>query len=389
MKLDTDALGEFLRVADEGADEATEALSRLSGTEIGVETTELSMLTEADLRERFGVADNVGITIGLDGAFPGTTLLASDRAAAGWFVEGVRPEGEQLNAMDRSKVKEAASIAVEAFADSLSAWADDAVQLTPPTYYDRIDDATLLAGTPRSAALAFESELVDREAGVGFTLLTVPKRAVVDRLLTDRPHGEASLVSLDGLGDFDRLVRDGAADAAGLFTAITEIETSVASSRLRYTPVGAVPDHLGEGAVAGTVFGLNDGRDGYLAVLFDESSALAAADAMLPNRGADGLDDLSRSAIKEVGSVMTSGFLDGWGDLFDAPVDHTAPAFVDGPGPAVLEPVLRRVASRREHAFVVDTTLRAPDGGLTCTVLALPADHRLAELQSLRHPSQN
>jgi len=55
----------------------------------------------------------------------------------------------------------------------------------------------------------------------------------------------------------------------------------------------------------------------------------------------------------------------------------------DDGGRTVLDPVLGRVASQRDHAFVAEATLWAADGGLTCSVLALPADHRLAAMRSV------
>lgn len=389
MKLDTRTLGELVGVTDEGARAAAEALSRLSGTEITVDTTGVSVVTEADLRQQFGDTGHVGVTLGLTGTFPGETLLAFDRAGAEEFVEGPHPdEGAGLNAMDRSSVKEAATIAAGEFTDSLTTHFGEPVELTPPTYHDRIDDATLLAETPGSAALVFENELSDLETGNSFSLVTVPGHSAVDHLLTDQGD-DSDAISLDGLGDFDRLVRDGAAEAAGLFSAITDSEARVEASRLRFVPVSAVPAYLGAEPVAGTVSGLNEGRDGYLAVLFDESSALTVADTMLPVGGNGRFDEMTRSAIKEISTVMTSSFLDGWADVLDEPVEHTSPAFVNGAGTTVLDPLLRRIATQREHTFVLETTIRTTDGALSGTMLALLADHRLAELRPLRHPGRN
>lgn len=388
MKLDTQTLGEFVEVSDEGAREAATALSRLSGTDIAVDTTGVSVVTGADLGARFGDAGSVGVTVGLNGAFPGDLLLAFDRGGAEAFVEGHQPEeGTALNAMDRSSIKEAATIAAGEFADSLSAHFGEAVELTPPTYYDRVEDATLLSGTPGSAALLLESQLSCPETGNSFSIVTVPGHAAVDQLTTDQ--AEDAAVSLDGLDEFDTLVRDGAAEAAGLFSAVTGLEATAETTRLRFVSLDAVPASLDDAAVAGTVFGLNDARDGYLAVLFDHRSALSVADAMLPVGGNERFDEMTRSAIEEIGSVMTSGFLDGWADAFDEPLEHTSPAFVEGPGETVLDPLLGRIGTEREHAFVVDTCIRTADGTLDCSILALPADHRLAELQSVRRPGTN
>jgi chemotaxis protein CheY-P-specific phosphatase CheC len=389
MTLDTRTLGEVVGVIDEGARAAAGVLSRRSGTEIAVDTTGVSVVTGTDLCQQFGGTGHVGVTLGLTGAFPAETLLALERAGAEEFVDAQRHDDRTgLNAMDRSSVTEAATVAVDEFTDSLQTHFGESVEPTPPTYHDRIDDATLLAETSGVATLVFESELSDRHTATRFSLVTVPGRRAVDRLLTDEATAGVA-VSLDGLGKFHRRVRDGATEAAGLFSAITDIETRVGTSRLRYVPVSAVSSALDTGPVAGTVFGLNDGRDGYLAVLFAESSALSVADAMLPVGATGRFDEMTRSAIEELGGVMTGSFLGAWAHVFDDPVEHTSPAFVNGGAATVLDPLLRRIATKREHAFVVDTTIRTADGAPSCTMLALPADHRLTELRSLRQSGCN
>ncbi|MEF8801419.1 MAG: hypothetical protein V5A38_03550 [Halolamina sp.] len=389
MRLDTRRLGELVGVTDEGARAAADALSRRSGTEIAVDTTGLSVVTEADLCQQFGDTGHVGVTLGLIGAFPGETLLAFDGAGAEAFVDGPRSTtGAGLNAMDRSSVKEAVTIAAGEFTDSLRAHFDEPVELTPATYHERIEDGMLFAETPGSGALLFESELSDRNTGRSFSLVTVLGPSAVDLLPTDQTDAGVA-VSLDGLAELDRRLRAGAAEATGLFWAITDLEARVELSRLRFVPVSAVPFYLDADPVAGTVFGLNDGRDGYLAVLFGESSALSVADAMLPV-GANGrFDEMTRSAIEEIGGVMTNSFLDGWTGVFEDSVEHTSPAFVNGAGATVLDPLLSRIAAQREYAFVLDTTIRTADGALSCSMLALPADHLLAELRSLGRPDCN
>lgn len=379
MKVDIDALGLFNRLAGEGARSAANALGRLSGVDIYVDVTGVSLLTESDLREAFVGGDHVGVSIGLAGGLDGETVLAFDRESIDRLLSVVLPSRESgsFDAMDRSGVKEVGNIAVGGFVDG---WADHlgtAIDLTPPKYLPSIDESLPSAGEARSAVFLFESTLRTHGADMEFSILMLPEYAGFSKLLAGQPEGNAGVVSLERLSAFDRLARQGAAGAAEHLTAMTGMRTELEVSKLRFVPVESVPACAGDDVVAGTVFGLNEGRDGYLAVLFDEGSALAVADAMLPGSGASEFDSMTESALKEVGNVMTSGFIDGWANVLGTSITHTPPEFVRDMGTAVLDPVVNRIAVEQDHAFVVDTAMRTDGREFGCDVFALPDGRRL------------
>jgi len=371
--VDTDAVGECLRLAEEGAESAAGVLSGLASIDIAPETTSVSVLTERDIRRKFGGC--VGVTVELDGGFPGETLFVFDGGDADCLLEGTGSETEALlDAADRSSLRESAHLVVREYIDGLAARLGGPVELSPPTYYDHLDDATLLADSPGSGALAFESRLSGD--GVPFSLLTVPRGYAIEYLLTDRPVGE-EVVPLDMLEAFDGVAREGAAEAASLLAEIAEIETTVETSQLRFLGVDSVAERLGTERVIGSVFGLNGGQDGYLAVLLDETSARTVTDAMVPVGGET--VQVGSSAVAGVSRAIASGFLDRWDGLV-GDVALTSPAAVEGVGTAVLDPVLRRVGSECDNTFVVEATLRNAETDLSCELLALPAAHRLTAL---------
>lgn len=378
--VDTQALGECLRLADEGAESAAGVLSGLAGVEFTVDRTAVSVLDDDDLREPF--ADAIGLTVELDGGFPGGTLLALDRADADYLLE--EPTGDPeapLDAADRSSLRESAHLVAEELVDGLAARLGGLVELSPPTYYDEIDEATLLADSPGSGALAFETRLSADEVTV--TLLTVPRGYAMEYLLTDRPTDDPDVVPLAAIEALDGAARDGAAAASDLLAEIAGIGSVVETSRLQFAAVDDIADHLGDGQVTGTVFGLNGGRDGYLAVSLDESSARTLTDAMVPG-GSDRVA-IGASAVTGLSRALASGFLDGWDDRF-ADVTLTSPATVQGSATTVLSPVFRRVATERTHTFTVAATLTDPETGFTCDLLALPADHHLSTLEPAQAP---
>jgi chemotaxis protein CheC len=381
MKVDIDALGLFNRLAGEGARSAATALGRLSGVDIYVDVTGVSLLTETDMREAFVGGDHVGVSIGLAGGLSGETVLAFDRESIDRLLDVVLPgrESGTFDAMDRSGVKEVGNIAVGGFVDGWANHLGTAIDLTPPTYLEAIDESILPAGDTGSAVFLFESTLRAHGADMEFSILMLPEYDGFARLLAARPGGDAGVVSLDRLSAFDRIARQGATGAAQHLTTMTGLETELEVSKLRFVPVETVPACVGDHVVAGTVFGLNEGRDGYLAVLFDEESALAVADSMLPEgMGGDGeFDSMTESVLKEVGNVMTSGFIDGWANVLGTSIEHTPPEFVHDMGTAVLDPVVNRIAVEQDHAFVVDTAMRTDGREFGCDVFALPDGRRL------------
>lgn len=378
--VDTQALSEYLRLADEGAESAASALTGLAGVEFGVDSTAVSVLSDGDLQEPFG--DAVGLTVELDGGFPGQTLLAFDRADADYILE-TSTEGSdgQLDAADRSSLRESANLLAGELVEGLAARLGGLVELSPPTFHGRLDDATLLADSPGSGALAFESRLSGD--GAAFTLLTVPRGYAVEYLLTERPADDPGVVPLSAIEALDGAARDGAAAATDLLAEIAGIESTVETSRLQFTAVDGLPDRLGDRLVTGTVFGLNGGRDGYLAVLLDEPSAHTVTDAMVP-AGADSVG-IGTSAVTGLSRALASGFLDGWEDRF-AEVTLTSPATVVGNGTAVLEPVLTRISSESPDTFAVEATVRDAGTGFSCELFALPAAHHLSTLDPAQAP---
>lgn len=380
MKVDIDTLGLFNRLAGEGARSAADALARLSGVDIYVDVTGVSLLTETDLQEVFAGGDHVGVQIGLGGGLSGETVLAFDRGSIDHLLNVVLPgrDSGQFDAMDRSGVKEVGNIAVGGFVDGWANHLGTAIDLTPPTYLDEVGrDLLLDAGGDAPAVFLFESQLEAHGADMEFSILMLPEYAGFTELLAGRPGGNTGVVSLDQLSAFDRMARQGASGAAQHLTAMTGVETELEVSKLRFVPVETVPACVGEHTVAGTVFGLNEGRDGYLAVLFDEESALAVADAMLPTGTSGEFDSMTESALKEVGNVMTSGFIDGWANVLGTSIEHTPPEFVHDMGSAALDPVVSRIAVEQDHAFVVDTAMRTDGREFACDVFALPDGQRL------------
>jgi chemotaxis protein CheC len=152
------------------------------------------------------------------------------------------------------------------------------------------------------------------------------------------------------------------------------IETSVDVSRLSFVPVSSVPDGIDERAYVGLVFAFTGTPSGYLAFLFDESSAREIVEATVPSPPDDEFGEMGTSAIKELGNIMASGFLDGWANVLDTAIDMSTPNYIRDMGSALVDPIAIEVARNQEYAFVFDTLIRARDREFDCVIMAIPEE---------------
>ena len=192
-------------------------------------------------------------------------------------------------------------------------------------------------------------------------------------------HGGAGdqPVPLGKLSVFNEMTRRGTGEAADNITSMTGIETSVDVSRLSFVPVSAVPDRVDDRTYVGLVFAFTGTPSGYLAFLFDESSARTLAASSIPMDTGSGWGEMEASAMKELGNIMTSGFIDGWANVLETTIDHSPPQFVHDGGPAILRAVAGKLDRGQRYAFVVDSTVRTADRDVACDIYALPDAEQL------------
>jgi len=306
MRVAVDSLGLFNRLAAEGAEHAAESLSSLTGVEMAVDVTDITLLTREDLREAFAGREYAGVRIGFEGGLDGETVLAFERDDVGALLSSLLPDQEPdptggLDAMARSGVEEVGNITIGGFIDGWASHLGAGIDITPPEYV-AAEGADVLpdhAFAGEDGVILFQSELRSRRVGSEFEfgLYMLPQYEALADLLADHTDDEASLLPLDALSRFNRMTSEGAAGAADHLTTMTGVETDVEVSQLRFLPIEDVPAHVGDRSRAGTAFELSGATDGYLLVLFDEESAEVVADEMTPMDTGDGIGELERSAL--------------------------------------------------------------------------------------------
>lgn len=366
MRVDIRELGAVNRMAHEGAERAAAHLSAMTDIEAFVEVTRTRIQTEP---QRTEYDHCVGVVIGLDGGLRGRTAFTFTAES----VERVRDVlAPGMDDVGESLVRELGNVMAGGFVDGWADYLGTTIDLSPPTYVD--GDPTLLFDDDPTFVFASRVGAVDE--AVSFSVHLSPELGGLNDVLS----GDGETVSVEKLARFDEMTRDGAATVAENLTAMTGIETTVDIAHVNFVPVEAVPEELSDSTYVGVVVELHEPPGGFVLILFDESSARGVARSLVPDEGGDALDETERNAIRELGNVMASSFVDGWANALETTIDVSPPQFVHDMGGAIADPLVAHLGRTQAFAFVSDATIRADDRTFGCKLYALPDESKLREV---------
>ncbi|WP_281195136.1 chemotaxis protein CheC [Halorubrum sp. F4] len=397
MRVDVRALGACNRLAERGAERAANALGELTGSDLAVEVTGASVATGEDLAKAFSGRESIGVRVGLDGGLEGSAVLAFDADQIDGLLS-VLPGGASTG---RSAVTEVGNIALGGFLDGWANYLGRAIDMTPPRYFEADGAAVLPDGAlAGDGVFLFESRLDATGTDLDFSIYMLPdsgpfRDLVVGKTATAATAGaegavgsvgtggasggtNAPAVPYESLSTFASLAKRGSANAADNIGMMTGLETTVDVSRLRFVPLADVPSEVGTEPHVGTVFELQGKPSGYLAILFSEESGAAVAEAMLPTEPDEPLGGMAENALRELGNVMTSGFIDGWANVLGTSISHSPPEFVHDIGSATVSPLVASLSRRQDYGFVIDAAIRTEGVQARCDVYALPDERELA-----------
>ncbi len=378
MQIDIDALETYNALARDGARSAAGSLSQLTGIDTHVEVTNVSLMTPADLEYEYVGGEFSGVRVELGGALAGETILTFDSNAREVIAETLAPGGS--DDIQRSSIEEVGNIMASGFIDG---WADHlgaVIDISPPTFIEGSGADVLAASTAdtREQVFVFRSRVESAAEPIDFHILLVPERESLAEALGSTSEES---VSFEKFEVFNRMTKHGAERAAGNITTMTGIEADVEVNRMSFVPIDDVPAEAGDKRYIGTVMEYTGKPSGYLVILFDQPSAEAVVDALVPTETDGSWSQIEQSAIKELGNIMTSGFIDGWANVLESSIDHSPPRFVSDMGSSIMSPIVGRMARTQEHAFLLDSMIHTEgDGAFRCELLALPDESELREV---------
>jgi chemotaxis protein CheY-P-specific phosphatase CheC len=389
MEVDIRALGTFRSLAHEGAEHAAASLSQLTGIETNVDVTNVTLMSHEDLSREFGDDEFVGVQIGFSGRLTGETVLAFDRDSVATIVDVLVPGAStdgSFDEMAQSGVEEVGNIMMGGFIDGWADYLEASIDMSPPTYVERtgseiLPDSTF-AGETDDHVFVFKSQMRAVDETLNFYIYMLPEAEVLSELLSMRSRTADTVVPIDKLSVFNEMTREGTRKAAANVTTMTGIDTDVEVSRLSFVPIEDVPTSIGDEEYVGVVTEFDGLPSGYLAFLFDEESAHTIVASMLPTEPSADWGEMERSAIVELGNIMTSGFIDGWANVLTTTIDHEPPQFVHDMGSAIMSPVVGRLGTQQRYAFLIDSTVRTAGDEFNCDIYAVPDESELREVLS-------
>jgi chemotaxis protein CheC len=200
------------------------------------------------------------------------------------------------------------------------------------------------------------------------------------------------------LGTFHEMAREGAGIAASRLTGIAEVEARVGITKLNFVRGEEIRNELAAGGEkVGVRVELSGAIEGHSMVVFDADSARRVLETLLgdefedraPAAGSDAakadpaaaeFDELSQSAMEEVGQIINSGFVDGWADVLETAIDMTTPEFVQGAEPDPFLEGLDAAPGEDDMAIMFRSQIEAVGEAIEFTHYLFPDHDDFAEL---------
>jgi chemotaxis protein CheC len=182
----------------------------------------------------------------------------------------------------------------------------------------------------------------------------------------------STMIDIRRLQTVNELAREGATTVADNLSQLTGVDTEMQITKINVLDVADLVEHLGTEKQVGVNVPLTEQPHGSVLVLFDDASARRVASTMMGGIESDGggYSDMERSAIREVGNIMTSGFIDGWANVLGRTIDISTPNLFRASGNDIVTHCVD--PGEHEIAMVFDATLHAPDADVEAKIYSFP-----------------
>jgi chemotaxis protein CheC len=191
------------------------------------------------------------------------------------------------------------------------------------------------------------------------------------------------MIDIRKLGLFNKMAKEGGNTVANHLSQMTGMETEMEITKINFIDIPDIKSHVGDAAQIGISIEMVERPYGHILFLFQADDAKKLAHGMMGDMAGaetseEGFSDMERSAIQEIGNIMTSGFIDGWANVLNTTIDMSTPTFTYGPGSSMVDNL---VGDRDdEMALMFDSRVHALEEDINVTVYTFP---QLVELVSL------
>ena len=183
------------------------------------------------------------------------------------------------------------------------------------------------------------------------------------------------MIDIRKLALFNKMAKEGGNTVADHLSQMTGMQTEMEITKINFIDIPDIKKHVGDQKLIGINIQLKEPPHGHILFLLSYTNAKKLAQGMLGDMGGadpegEGFTDMERSAIQEIGNIMTSGFIDGWANVLDTTIDMGTPEFTYGPGSGMVD---RLVGGRESNmALMFDSHVHALDSDIDVTVYTFP-----------------
>jgi chemotaxis protein CheC len=191
------------------------------------------------------------------------------------------------------------------------------------------------------------------------------------------------MIDIRKLGLFNKMAKQGGNTVADHLSQMTGMETEMEITKINFIDIPDIKAHVGDRKQIGISIEMLEPPYGYVLFLFNAEDGKKLAQGMMggmddPGSAEDGFTDMERSAIEEIGNIMTSGFIDGWANVLHTTIDMSTPTFTYGPGSGMVDEL---VGDRSEKmALMFDSRVQALESDIDVKVYTFPELDELVEL---------
>ncbi|MEF8936481.1 MAG: chemotaxis protein CheC [Halovenus sp.] len=179
---------------------------------------------------------------------------------------------------------------------------------------------------------------------------------------------------------FNRVSKEGSRRVAESLSQMSGLDAEIEVAKINVLHMDAVKTHLGDDEAVGIHVELTESPYGYVLFLLDPADSKRLAQSMIPgeSKSGSGFSDMERSAMQEIGNIMTSGYIDGWANVLDTTINMGTPNFTYGPSHRIIEKM--GGWPDEEIVFVLDSEITTGDANVDLTVYTFPKVRSLVEL---------
>jgi chemotaxis protein CheC len=191
------------------------------------------------------------------------------------------------------------------------------------------------------------------------------------------------MIDIRKLGLFNKMAKEGGNTVAAHLSQMTGMETEMEITKINFIDIPDIKTHVGDDRQIGISIQMLEPPHGYILFLFNARNAKRLANGMIGDMGEtsdgeDGFTDMERSAIQEIGNIMTSGFIDGWANVLETTIDISTPNFTFGPGSGMVDEL---VGDRvNDMALMFDSRVHALESDINVKVYTFPELEELVDL---------